>query len=132
MDALPTVEFDDVDSRYDGDLSTEFEQGYVEAQIQDAVDFSTARWRDKILSRLASGALTPNLYRRVISDVVLRVIRNPGGLASENEGGVGYSTRVSVASGDMRFMDSDVETLCGSTSTVVPGTIGIGLDRGWR
>ena len=123
---------DDVANRYDGVLLEEFLPVYIQTQIADAVDYADSRWSALIESRLASGVLTPNLYKRTIADAVLRVVRNPGGLASENEGGYGYSTRANVASGNLWFTPDDVATLCGATTSVMPGTVGIGLDRGWR
>jgi hypothetical protein len=134
--ALPEVVTDDVQARYEGDLLTEFSTIYISTQLQDAVDFVGNRWRALIESRLASGILTPNLYKRTIADAVLRVIRNPGGLASENEGGYGYATRPDVASGNLWFTDTDVETLTGirgysQSSGSLPGTIGVGLGAGW-
>jgi hypothetical protein len=131
MMALPEVTPEDVDARYDGDLLSEFDATYIETQIGDAVDYVGSRWRARVEARLASGDLTVNLFKRVISDAVLRVARNPGGLASENEGGYGYSTRSSVASGNLWFTEDDILSLCGPLEGNFPGTIGIGLDRGW-
>jgi hypothetical protein len=123
---------EEVDKRYDGDLLSEFDEDYIATQIEDAVDFADSRWSAVIESRLASGALTPNLYLRTISDAVLRVIRNPGGIASENEGGYGISTRAAVASGNLWFTADDIANLCGVKGTAMPGTVSIGLDRRWR
>lgn len=125
------VSKEDVAARYDGDLLSEFTELYVTTQIADAVDYADSRWLDQINSRLASGKLTANLYKRTISDAVLRVMRNPGGLASENEGGYGYSTRANVASGNLWFTDDDIANLIGAQGSALPGTVGIGLDRGW-
>jgi hypothetical protein len=130
--ASVTVTKADVAMRYDGDLLSEFSDSYIDTQIADAVDYASARWSAQIESRLASGALTPNLYKRVIADAVLRVARNPGGLTSENEGGYGYGIRANVASGNLWFTDDDLVSLLGITPKGVAGTIGIGLDRGWR
>ena len=131
MASVPVTK-EDVAKRYDGDLLSEFSETYIETQIADAVDYADSRWSALIESRLASGTLTPNLYLRTISDAVLRVARNPGGLASENEGGYGYSTRANVASGNLWFTADDIANLCGVVSGLTVGTIGIGLDRGWR
>lgn len=132
--ASVTVEVSDVVKRYlEGDLLSEFTSDQVQTQITDAVDWSDSRWLALINGRLASGALTANLYQRTIADAVLRVMRNPGGLASENEGGYGYSTRLAVASGNLWFTNDDVETLTGirTSPSSSPGMIKVGLDRGW-
>jgi hypothetical protein len=130
--ASVTVEVADVVSRYlEGDLLSEFTNDQVQTQITDAIDWADSRWLGAINARLASGKLTPNLYKRTISDAVLRVMRNPGGLASEGEGGYNYSTRPAVASGNLWFTADDLATLTGLTTLTLPSTIGVGLDRGW-
>jgi hypothetical protein len=130
MDGIPEVIVDDVKNRYEGDISV-FDPTYVETQIQDAVDHALSRWRAEITSRLASGELTPNLYKRVIANAVLRVIRNPQGFSNENDGGYGYGLRATVASGDMWFTDDDIESLAGPQNKTVPRTIRLGVERGW-
>lgn len=127
---LPTVSPDDVARRYDGDLS-EFRQEYVEQQIEDVTDFITSRWSGLVQARLDGGTLTDNLYRRVVADAVLRIIRNPSGYRSENEGGYGYSQDAKVASGMLGFSQDDIDTLIGASSSVGPGSFGVGLDVGW-
>ena len=125
------VSIDDVQNRYEGVLRDRFTDEYLETQISDAVDYADARWSAKIESRLAAGVLTEGLYKRVIADAVLRVVRNPAGLASENDGGYGYATRATVASGNLWFTSADEATLTGSAGQTMLGTVGIGLDRGW-
>lgn len=130
--ALPEVTVQDIANRYEGDLMNEFRESYLQAQLGDAVSYVTTRWRARIEERLAAGLLDENLYRRAIADAVLRVTRNPNGLASEGEGGYNWSSRATVASGNLWFTDADIDTLIGPEVTGFPGTIGIGLDRGWR
>lgn len=117
------VDYDDVAKRYEGDLGR-FPKEFVETQISDAVDYADARWGSFIEGRLAAKVLTPGLYQRVIADAVLRVLRNPQGLASEGDGGYSYTTRATVASGNLWFTQDDVELLSGTvTQVVMPGTI---------
>ncbi len=130
--ALPEMTIQDVADRYEGSLEDEFESRYLLAQLGDAIDFAASRWRSRIEERLRSGELTPNLYKRVISDAVMRVVRNPAGYSAENEGGYGYSTRASVASGNLWFTDTDITTLIGPDLMLGPGTIALGIDHGWR
>jgi len=129
--ASVTVTPDDVNARYEGDLLSEYDETYVKTQIADAVDWSDARWSALIESRLASGALTKNLYRRTIATAVLRVTRNPGGVTSENEGGYGIGVRADVASGNLWFTADEIANLIGVPTSLMPGTISLGLDRGW-
>lgn len=131
--SIPDVSFDDVNDRYlEGDLADRYDQSKVDVQIQDAVDYASSRWRAQIESRLAAGTLTNNLYKRTVADAVLRVIRNPEGYANEADGGYSYGLRPAVASGNLWFTDSDIETFIGVPVPMVPGTVGIGLSRGWR
>jgi hypothetical protein len=131
--ASVTVEVADVVARYlEGDLLSEFTNDQVQTQITDAVDWADVRWLAAINARLASGKLTPNLYKRTISDAVLRVMRNPGGLASEGEGGYNYATRPAVASGNLWYTADDLMTLTGFSFSSLPSTIGVRMDRGWH
>lgn len=133
MVSIPSIAFEDVDQRYlEGNLEDRYDQTKVMGQVVDAVDFANSRWRAQILSRLASGVLTENLYKRTIADAVLRVVRNPEGLANESDGGYAYGLRAQVASGNLWFTPEDIATLAGATMSTMPGTIGIGMDRGWR
>jgi hypothetical protein len=132
MASTPSVSFDDVNSRYlEGDLEDQYTRAKIGTQIQDAVDYASSRWGSKIESRISAGSLSANLYKRTVADAVLRVIRNPEGYANESDGGYSYGLRASVASGNLWFTDSDIETLTGVRSVQVPGTMHVGLDRGW-
>jgi hypothetical protein len=123
--ASVAVDVSDVQVRYEGDL-TAFRQDFVQAQISDAVDYADARWGGRIADRLSSGVLTAGLYKRVIADAVLRVLRNPAGLASEGDGSYNYATRATVASGNLWFTDADVEILSGDSTTVTfPQTVAV-------
>jgi len=121
--ASVTVSIDDVKARYEGDLGR-FPEAFVKTQISDAVDYADARWGTFIEQRLTSKVITEGLYKRIISDAVLRVLRNPQGLASEGDGGYSYTTRATVASGNLWFTQDDVELLSGTiTQVTMPGTI---------
>jgi len=129
---MASVTAEDVAKRYEGDLLSEFREEYVNTQITDAVALADAHWRDRIIARLASGELALAVYQRVISNAVLRVLRNPEGYTSENEGGYGNSRRVVVASGDLWFTAEEAEQLSGIVEgSLPPGTVSLGLDRGW-
>lgn len=132
MASTPIVSFDDVASRYlEGDLEDQFSRQQVDTQIADAVDYVAGRWGTSITSRLSGGQLTVNLYKRVIANAVLRVLRNPEGYTSESEGGYSYGLRATVSSGDLWFTDDEIAMLSGAGDTLAPGSFGIGLDWGW-
>jgi len=123
----------DLQSRWEGgNLTDQFENGYLEQQIEDAVDDADTRWSALIESRLTTGALKPGRYKRIIADAVFRVIRNPEGFTSENNAGYGYGKNAQVASGALWFTAGDIALLTGETGAAAPGTFGIGIDRGWR
>jgi hypothetical protein len=120
----------DVQERFEGDLAA-FNPEYVAATIQDAVDYADRHWGPVIEQQLAAGSLTSNLYKRVIATAVLRILRNPQGFASENDGGYSYSLRAQVASGSLWFTQDEIETLTGPQSKTVPRTLRLGLEPGW-
>lgn len=122
-----------VKDRYEGDLELRFTDKYLETKLADAIALINDDYKSIVERRLASGALSADSYMRIVSDVVLRVVRNPGGYAGENEGGVGYTLRATVASGDLYLTDRDIATLTGikKTDKALPGTVSIGVDSGW-
>jgi hypothetical protein len=124
------VTLEDVQARTEFDLTTRFERAFVEVLIADAVALIVDEC-PTVPSRLASGALSSNNYKRVVSDVVKRIIRNPEGLSSESEGGYSYTANAAAASGTFWLTDRDRRTLNGVKATNVPGTTSIGIDYGW-
>jgi aminopeptidase N len=128
--AAQDVNFDDVQARTEFDLTTRFARDFVEVLIADAVALIVDEC-PTVPSRLASGALSPNNYKRVVSDVVKRIIRNPEGLSSESEGGYSYTANAAAASGTFWLTDRDRRTLNGVTLKSTPGVVSIGLDYGW-
>lgn len=123
---------DDLQNRYEGVLATKFTEVYLATKIEDAVALIEGTC-PTVPSRLLSGALLPNNYKRIVADIILRVVRNPGGFASESEGGVSYSMQPVVASGNLWLTQQDIDLLNGVArgSTMLPGSVGIGLDTGW-
>lgn len=127
---LPNVPYEQVRLRSETDLLDTWEREFIDIKIADAVALILDEC-PTVPARLESGALSRNNYYRVVSDVVLRVLRNPGGLDSESEGGYSYSARATVASGDFWLTDRDRRTLLGLQSKRLPGTVGIDADYGW-
>lgn len=121
----------DVKDRYEGDLTTRFSEQYLQTKLDDAIALIDGEC-PTVAERYASGALSANNFKRVVADVVLRVVRNPGGYASEGEAGVSYTLRASVASGDLYLTKKDVALLTGRRDIKsLAGTVSIGVDAGW-
>ncbi len=130
MGSIPEVSVDDVVSRFlEGNLLDQFTAEQIETQITDACDYVAGRWGTALQTRLSGGQLTANLFKRIIANAVLRVLRNPEGYTSESEGGYSYGLRATVSSGDLWFTDDEVAMLSGAGQTLAPGSIAIGLDR---
>jgi hypothetical protein len=128
--AATDLSYDELQIRVEYQLDTRFSREFVTTKIADAVALIIDEC-PRVPARLLSGALSENNYKRVVSDVVLRVLRNPGGVTSESEGGYTYATSALVASGSLWLTDGDRRTLNGVTAPYVPGSVGIGLDSGW-
>jgi len=128
--AVTDVPYTELVIRAEPGLLDSFDQAYVETKIEDAVALIVDEC-PTVPARLLSGALSPSNYRRVVYDVVMRVIRNPAGLTSEAEGGYSYNTSAAVASGDFWLSPRDRRTLLGLRSPGGAGSISIGIDKGW-
>lgn len=131
--ATEAMSLDDLKARYEGDLTTRFTDRFLTIKLEEAIAFIEGKC-PTAADRLESGALSKTDYWRIISEVTFRKLRNPGGYASEGEGGVSYSLRADVASGTFLLTDSDIETLTGRSprsTNMLPGTVGMGVDVGW-
>lgn len=125
-----TFVMDDLEARVEEGALQGHSKLYLETKIGDAVAFILDECRG-VAERLRSGALDERNYKRVVTDVVMRVVRNPEGLQTESEGGYSYGARPSVASGDFWLSSQDRRTLLGSNPAKGIGTMSIGLDKGW-
>lgn len=130
--AVVGMELQDLYDRSDTDLLTRFTVKYLQTKLNDAIALIAAE-HPNVASRRESGALLDANYFRVVSDMVLRVTRNPGGFASESEGGASWSLNSVVASGNLWLTQSDKDLLEGVVrgGRMLPGTASLGLDAGW-
>jgi hypothetical protein len=119
----------DLQARYEGDLST-FNQDYLQTQIDDAVAYVDSTY-PVVKYRLGNGRLSVQSYKRVIANMVIRVIRNPTGLASEGDGTYSYSYWHGAATGGLNVLPDEGVILTGKTGGGMR-TIGMALDAGWQ
>jgi hypothetical protein len=126
------MELQDLHDRYEGDLLTRYSVEYLSVKIDDAVALVQGEC-PSVPTRLASGALLPNNYKRIIADVILRVVRNPEGYSTEAEGGASYGHSAVVASGNLWLTQMDIDVLNGvpRAGRSSPQTVGVGTDGGW-
>lgn len=106
---------------------------FSDDQVQDKALDAVAFIFDMVPAarrRLDSGALSERAWIKTVTDVVMRVLRNPAGHQSESDGVYNYSDRSTVASGDMWLTKNDLAVLNGSDGTM-PGTIRVEAARGW-
>lgn len=125
---LPQVTYQQVVNHYEGDPAELGSQTYVETKIGQTVRKLASRLGTRIEARIASGRLDPDLFRDVVAEAVLRVVRNPEGFTTEQQGNYQYGLRASVASGLLMFTDDNLRDLIGSPGPVL-GTVTIGDHR---
>jgi hypothetical protein len=131
--SLPAVHLDELENRYYGDdFHMKFTPTYLTTKLADAVALIEQEY-PTVESRLQSGALLTQNYHRVVADMVLRVINNPRGYASESDGGYSYGLRAVVSSGDLWLTQKDIDLLFGRVQNADLGTVTIGVhDPGRR
>jgi len=123
--------YTEITARAEPGLLDEFDADFIVTKAEDAVAF-IADSVPAAARRLASGKLTVRTYTRVVCDMVLRILRNPAGHRSEGDGVYNYTSAATVASGDLWLPDKDKALLTGPVVSAVPGTIRLGVQRGWR
>lgn len=113
-------------------FAAEYDADYLAEKIAMAVDTANSEWGSLIQARLDSGALTPRLYKGIIAEAVLRIVRNPDGYQKETEGNYGYSRDARVAGGYLMFTADNVRSFTGwKPGKTRIGTIHVGPHAGW-
>src|SRR5690625_4206404 len=82
--------------------------------IAHAEDMILARV-PRVLERITSGALSLATVRNVVVNMVLRVVRNPGGVQSDSTAGVSTSYWRATASGAVELLQEDLAQLMPKT-----------------
>lgn len=101
----------------------------LKAPIRHAERKIRARRDLQVEKRLAKGTLDLETVKGVVLDMVLRVVKNPWGTASDGTGSVSVSYFRGSASGAVELLDEDVEALAPKTAAF--GTMGVSIPA-WR
>ena len=125
---LPEVAYDWVCDAYEGEPEELGRESYVESRIRHTVSKLKTRFGTRIAARLASSQLEEDLYKDTVAEAVLRVVRNPEGFTTEQQGNYSYGLRAAVASGYLMFTAENMLDLLGESSPVI-GTYTIGDHR---
>lgn len=125
---LPEVEYQWVIDSYEGDPEELGRQKYVESKIRHTLGKLRTRFGAHIAARLASGVLEVDLFKDTVAEAVLRVVRNPEGYTTEQQGNYSYGVRAAVASGYLMFTSDNMLDLLGAPQPVI-GTFAIGDHR---
>ena len=123
---LPDVTYEDVIRHFEGDPEDLGSQGYVEAKIEYAVDRLAARFGQRIASRIRAGIVPERLFKATVAEGVLRVVRNPDGYRTEQQGNYQYSLNSAVSAGYLWFTKDNMLDLLGEPSSPI-GTYAIGV-----
>lgn len=115
------------------DVQSEWHQPLTDEQlpwVQAKIDRATRKLLRRIPdldARITDGRLTTEDVRDAIVDAVLRVLRNPSGYKSEQDGDYGYSLNSRDASASIWFPDDVIADLLGVPRTRKAGTISVGV-----
>lgn len=109
MSNVLAVTLANVESSYEGIISSG-RRAWVEGKIDEAVR-ELVNLIPSIPARVAAGTLDHEYVTDKIVGSVLRVVRNPEGLESEQEGDYSYKLRNIMASGDIWYTDKDLYQL---------------------
>ncbi|MFD5599925.1 Gp19/Gp15/Gp42 family protein [Leucobacter sp. NPDC058333] len=126
---LPDVTYEWVCDAFEGEPDELGRESYVKSKIRHTVGKLKTRFGKRIESRLAAGQLEEDLFRDTVAEAVLRIIRNPEGYTTEQQGNYSYGLRAVVASGYLMFTAENMLDLLGEPSPVI-GTFAIGDHRG--
>lgn len=126
--ALPDVPYEYVVDHYEGEPEELGRKSYVEKKISQSINRLASRFGNRIRARLASGALAETLYQDTVAEAVLRIVRNPEGYRTEQQGNYSYGVSAAVASGYLWFTADNMLDLLGEENSPI-GTALIGDHR---
>lgn len=113
------------------DLTTHFTDDQIQVQVDAALALIDDTYPGAA-NRLSSGAISKTTYTRIVSDMVLRVLRRAysGGHKTESDGSYSYGDDSLASSTDLWIPDKDAALLTGDDDGL-PGTVFTGPQRGW-
>lgn len=125
------ITHEDVDESYEETLDPTT-TNWVQQKIDEAVRELLAYIPD-LSDRIASGKVDAQLVTDKVVGAVLRVVRNPKGIETEDEGDYGIKLRNTVASGDVWFQEKDLLQLGwqGKQKKTTPRTVRVTATSGW-
>lgn len=119
----------DITDRYEGTITND-QQTWVLSLIGDACSLVRSRL-PQLDTWIASGQVSTSEVRRVVSEIILRRVRNPKGFRQENAGDYGYSRDPIAASGRLYVTDEELDDMrppadpakagVGSATLAIPG-----------
>lgn len=114
---------------YGMDIPDEFEQEVVALIVK--AERRLLRRAPSIPSRIEDERLTKDDVADVVADMVLRVVKNPGGYSSEQAGEFSYRIDWGAASGRIHVTKEDLQNLGVATTAPKFGSIRSRVPR-WR
>lgn len=129
MSNVLAVTLDEVLLTYEGHIDssqTEWALGIVDKAVRELVNKIP-----NLPERVAAGALDREWVVDKIGEAVHRVLRNPEGFESEQEGGYSYKLRSIMASGNIWYLDADLIAMGYQDKRDVPRTVYAKTSRGW-
>ena len=97
--------------------------------VKFAEDKILSRRGLRVVDRVRTGALPLDTVRGVVIDMVLRVVKNPGGVQSDSLGSSSTAYFRNAASGAVELLKEDIEILKPTPKRF--GTMRVGIP-GWR
>ena len=105
-----------------------------EAWVEDRIDTAARLLIRKVpalVARIVAGELDADFVKDKVVACVLRVLRNPEGLESEQEGNYDYKFRNLVASGDLWYTRDELNDLAAPDRKDQPRTVFSKATEGW-
>lgn len=119
----------DVVTRYEGTISQD-RTAWVVSLIEDASSLVRGRL-PQLDTWIATGAVPASEARRVVTEIVLRRVRNPGGYRQENIGDYDRVRDATAASGRLVVLEEELEALRPTTVPVGVGNVALTISE-WR
>lgn len=121
--------YSDVVIRYEGTISQD-RAAWLVSLIADASSLVRGRL-PQLDTWIATGQVPASEARRVVTEIVLRRVRNPGGYRQENAGDYGGVRDATAASGRLMVLDEELDALRPAATPADVGSVALAIP-GWR